>query len=135
MKIYVAGPMRGYPQFNFPAFDRACAFLRELGHIPLGPQEFDRMCGVNEKVEGYIDIANCDIKNFMARDLQLIILEADAVMVIPGWRTSKGALTEVCLARTIGLPVYDHSMHELDVYLIQPYTRRAKWPTLTQTVA
>ncbi len=33
MRIYIAGPMRGVPKFNFPAFDLAAARIRaELFH-------------------------------------------------------------------------------------------------------
>ena len=123
MRLYIAGPMRGCDRFNFPAFDRACQELRAMGHIPLGPQEFDRLCGIDEYVLTDKDITPQQMKNFMARDLSLIILEADGVVVLPGWRMSKGALTEVCLARTIGIPVYDHLMNELDIHLIQAYVR------------
>ena len=33
MKLYLAGPMRGLPLCNFPAFDAAAAWLTSKGHI------------------------------------------------------------------------------------------------------
>ena len=41
MKLYLAGPMRGMPFFNFPAFKDAAAQLRAKGHYVFNPAERD----------------------------------------------------------------------------------------------
>ena len=45
MKIYIAGPMRSYPAFNFPAFHAAAKDLRERGHAVWSPAENDEKMG------------------------------------------------------------------------------------------
>lgn len=42
MRVYLAGPMRGLPQFNFPAFDAGAATLEALGHEVFNPADRDR---------------------------------------------------------------------------------------------
>ena len=37
MRVYIAGPMRGYPDFNKAAFDAAELLLKEIGHDPVNP--------------------------------------------------------------------------------------------------
>ena len=39
--IYIAGPMRGYPEFNFPAFYAAEERLRARGHAVFNPARRD----------------------------------------------------------------------------------------------
>ena len=37
-KVYLAGPMRGLPRYNFDAFDRAAKYLREDGYAVFSPE-------------------------------------------------------------------------------------------------
>jgi len=101
MKVYLAGPMRGYPAYNFPAFHAAAKELRALGHEVWSPAERDEQEGFNPTT----DVAQ-PLKYYMLFDLPAV-LNADAVVVLPGWEKSVGANLEVHVARTCGMPVYD----------------------------
>jgi hypothetical protein len=104
MKIYLAGPMRGYAEFNFPAFHAAAAKLRGEGHIVFNPAERDieRHGGVDiSKGNASGDVAQAeqkhgfDRRHAMRDDLEFITKEADAIALLPGWEQSEGAQLEV----------------------------------------
>lgn len=99
MKIYLAGPMTGIAEFNFPAFHAAAARLRALGHVVLNPADTDN--GDTSKTWDY----------YMRKDLAML-LEVEAVAVLPGWRKSKGATLETHVAITLGLPILEASTLE-----------------------
>ena len=40
--IYIAGPMRGVEEYNYPAFDRQAAALEKQGWQVINPAEMDR---------------------------------------------------------------------------------------------
>lgn len=107
-RIYVAGPMSGIPEFNFPAFDVASVVLRESGHEVTSPAELDRMAGFDEKgCTGNEHLTDKQKHQFARRDLEAL-LHVDAVAVLPGWGQSAGATNEVRVARWLGLPVIDY---------------------------
>lgn len=45
-KCYISGPMRGHPELNWPAFDRAAAEVALMGYEPVSPADIDRDMGV-----------------------------------------------------------------------------------------
>lgn len=107
MKIYLAGPMRGHQDFNFPAFHRAAANLRASGHEVISPAEMDETVYGRDMaaIQTATEQPNA-MKEFMRRDLPAM-LGCDGVMVLPGWGTSQGACTEALCAAMSGMPVYD----------------------------
>jgi len=100
MKLYLAGPMRGIPLFNFPAFSEATQNLRALGHEVWSPAEHDvTKDGFNPSTDQPRGMAH-----YMERDLPEVC-RADAVAVLPGWRDSVGARLEVTVAQACGIPI------------------------------
>lgn len=112
-KVYIAGPMRGLPQFNFPAFYKAEAMLDLWGLDALNPARMDIKDNkatfnhnMNRSSGGDVIAENTfTIEDAFTRDFQAIIA-ADAVMVLPGWKQSQGANREVAFSTSIGKPVY-----------------------------
>jgi hypothetical protein len=104
--------MRGYPKFNFPAFDAATAKLRADGHFVFNPAERDRERDGKdwgEEVKSG-DLAEASAKGFNLRealgdDLAFICKEAEAIALLPGWEKSKGATAEFSTAVALGLQI------------------------------
>lgn len=92
--IYLAGPMSGLPDHNFPAFHEAAARLRSRGFQVINPAELDG--GDTGRSWDY----------YMRRDIRHL-MDANAVAVLTGWEESKGASLEVYIARALGMPVFD----------------------------
>lgn len=117
MKVYLGGPMRGVPEFNFPAFYKAAAELRADGHEVFSPAEKDcERHGVDiskGNATGDEEYANkqhgFSLREALGVDLAWICAEADAVALLPGWQSSKGSLAEVATAVALGLKVFELS--------------------------
>lgn len=109
MKVYLAGPMRNYPEFNFPAFHDAAAKLRAAGYEVCSPAEHDNNQGFDPTgMKGEVSElgpSGFNLGKALAWDLTYICTEADAVVVLPGWEDSDGANAEVRAANAVGKPV------------------------------
>lgn len=109
--VYLAGPMRGIPFFNFPAFDEAAKRGHALGFIITSPAEHDREVGLDETLYPTGDIQQAEQDGFNLKasldwDLSTI-REQQAIALLPGWEKSVGAQAELAVARLYGLEVLD----------------------------
>lgn len=92
--VYIAGPMRGRPDDNFPAFREAAAVLRALGWTVVSPHE------ITETV--FSGVRDLPPREYMAEDIRQL-LRCDAIAVLEGWEASTGARCEAAIATTLGL--------------------------------
>lgn len=114
-KVYLAGPMTGFPQFNIPAFDAAAKDLRSRGLEVVSPAELDdpetRAAALASK-DGLALNKDESWGDFLARDVKLIADDGiEAIVVLPGWMYSPGALLETYVARLSHLPIYSYAGH------------------------
>lgn len=111
LKIYLAGPMRGHPEFNFPAFHRAAAKLRSEGFDVFNPAENDeKTIGADFSKDyptGDEDVlaknTGFTIRHALWADLRFLCQQADAIALLPGWEKSSGARAELATAEALGL--------------------------------
>ena len=90
-RIYIAGPMSGLPDYNYPAFHAATWHLRGLGYHVESPHEPGQVDGW-----GWAD--------YMRRGLQQM-LTCDVIALLPGWHASRGAMLELRLAEELRMRV------------------------------
>lgn len=111
MNIYIAGPMQGIKDFNFPEFNRVAALFEGDGHTVFNPAQRDIKAHgqVFHSPTGSLgDIppeAQFSLRQALADDTQWICLHADSVAMLPGWEYSKGARVEHALAVALGLEI------------------------------
>ena len=109
-RVYLAGPMRGIPYFNFPAFFDAERKLKASGHEIFNPARRDIKKHGNKITNKAGSLTLAEKKGFslrkaLADDTAYICLKADAIAMLPGWRKSKGAKAEYALALALGLEI------------------------------
>lgn len=92
-RIYVAGPMTGLPDLNFPAFHAAAARLRAEGHHVENPAEINA-----DPTAAWSDCMRKDIAR---------LVTCDAIHLLPGWSKSKGACLEHQIAVGLGLEILE----------------------------
>ena len=101
LRVYIAGPMRGYRNNNHEEFDKAEKTLNAAGiWDPINPARVDREAGVNPSD----DMTKLELRKALKRDVDLIF-ECDYIHMLRGWERSEGARMEHALALALGIGI------------------------------
>lgn len=90
-KIYISGPMSGYPFLNFPAFNEEAGRLRWLGYDVVNPAELNP-----EPNKSWSECMRVDIRALM---------DCDTIALLPDYGKSQGAQLELYIAQKLGFNV------------------------------
>lgn len=85
--------MSGIADHNFPRFNEVAKNLRTRGHVVFNPAENND--GGQRRSRAF----------YMQLDIPAL-LRSEAVVVLSGWETSRGACLEVWLALDMGIPIF-----------------------------
>jgi len=104
-RVYIAGPMSGHEDLNFPAFHAAAAEYRTRGAFVINPAEINSaevqtaMSGTLTAEQYHAHWARCMKKGINA------LMTCDGIVMLPGWQKSRGAKLERHIARNLGLTI------------------------------
>lgn len=106
MRVYISGPIslggtasQAEAERNILAFDSAEYRIRALGHEPVSPVTVAREQGKNPSAYTLAEWVAC-----MCLDIKLLV-DCDAIWLLPGWDLSRGARLEHYIASELGLEV------------------------------
>lgn len=95
--FYLCGPMKGYPQHNFPAFHQAATMLRNLGY---------KVCSPAELHGPYQTLHESNRNAYLRKDIEQLT-KCRYLVRLPGWENSKGAAVEIAVANALDIKVLD----------------------------
>ena len=108
-RIYIAGPMTGREDLNFPAFHAAAERFAEAGWRVSNPAlNFGGRTDLPREVYLRADVA--------------MLARCDAIALLVGWQKSRGATLEAVLAAELGLRFFD-----ADTGIEMPVPPRVSW--------
>lgn len=111
---YIAGPMRGYPRYNFDAFFAAEKEVHDLGFDIINPARIDIQNGFDPDTPQDA-LTPQMMSDFIRWDVDAILNRVDAIYMLRGWEASTGANAEIALARWMGLEIiYQHKEDVLE---------------------
>lgn len=93
MRVYVSGPMTGIPDLNRPAFRAAEQSLRDAGYEVVSPVDN----GLSDD-QPWAEHLRADIR---------LLMDCEAIAMLPGWERSRGATLEVHVARALGFAEWE----------------------------
>lgn len=119
-RIYLSGPMTNIPDLNRPAFFAAEKRLTAGGNFVINPHRISALFGTADELAAafaavYV-INECQPEARLARavmDADLAAVRScDAIYLLKGWKTSRGARRELAEALKYGLEIFEEGDEE-----------------------
>lgn len=102
--IYLAGPMSGIAEFNYPAFAKYAKKYRDLGYEVTSPHELDLADGTDPGKDNVFKIPWAE---YLKRDLMVMLMRnVTSIYLLPGWEGSRGARLEHHVGSELGFGIY-----------------------------
>lgn len=99
--IYIAGPMTGYKDFNFPAFDAAQKYLMSIGFDVVNPVDIAR--DISYTMEISMEEVHEKYRIYILKTIIDGLFGCDFIYLLDKWNTSYGAVMFFQIAKTIKL--------------------------------
>jgi hypothetical protein len=110
---YIAGPMTGKKNHNYPAFFRAEKRLNEYGIKTINPAR--------------LNAAGEDWHLCLRNDLKHIVNQCNQIALLDDWHESKGARLELAVAIRLGMSIISaKTLKPLNITLDKLFTHRRK---------
>ena len=98
-KMYLSGPISNVPGYNHDLFNGVATEFRMAGFEVCNPAEF---------FDGDVTRSR---KEYMRESFKYL-LEADTVVLLPGWQNSEGAKIEAAMAAQLDLTIVEYVENE-----------------------
>src|SRR5688500_20303037 len=106
MRLYIAGPMTGLPNLNYDKFNRTAVALAANGHEVYNPASTFN--------GAFLDLPY----DIWLREAIRLVSMVNGIVLLDRWWMSKGALTEIHIGLSLGMPFFterDGQLHQIDM--------------------
>jgi len=123
--FYIAGPMTGIPQFNFPRFHEVATKLRAQGYNIVSPAELENSVTLEAALSsesgdhGFDDlVGEKSYNDFLGRDLIICALSTCVgAIFLEGWQHSRGARGESWILQFLQKALYEYHEENNEIVL------------------
>jgi hypothetical protein len=97
---YLAGPMSGYPEFNYPTFTSTTIMLRQSGFVVYSPHEVPW-----PTAEATLNDQEA-LWKYMMRQTRKMQRRCNSIILMAGWASSRGAKIELQRAMSMDHQIF-----------------------------
>lgn len=119
--IYIAGPMRGIPNWNKDNFEEAHRFWTERDWTVFNPSRIAVAMGYQDTNTSN-GTCRSHLEHVMLSDIASIYA-SDAIALLPGWEMSTGAAVEVAMGQFLSLAFYSALTGDLMFPQLRPWSK------------